>query len=111
MIPRSTVAPANPRSRSRSTSASYSGFPWYLSRSPMWMRIRVRSPVKPCTKPSRWRPSEPASHRHELACRGEAEEGRGQGESDAEHDVQRGLAPLAVFGQRERLIAEGRKRG
>src|SRR5438552_8428815 len=37
--PRITVAPASPFSRNFSSSASYSGLPWYLSLSPMKMRI------------------------------------------------------------------------
>ena len=43
--PRITVAPASPFSRNFSSSASYSGLPWYLSLSPMKMRISVRSPL------------------------------------------------------------------
>src|ERR1041385_5683362 len=42
--PRSTVAAASPFRRNRSSSASYSGRPWYLSLSPMKTRISVRSP-------------------------------------------------------------------
>ena len=50
MIARTTVAPAKCRARRSSTIAWYSGLPLAgsLSRSPMWMRMRVRSPLKPC---------------------------------------------------------------
>src|SRR2546427_13187960 len=36
--------PASPLLRKRSSNASYSGLPWYLSLSPMKTRISVRSP-------------------------------------------------------------------
>ena len=39
--------------RRNSTIARYSGCPWCVSRSPMWIRISVRSPVNPCIVPSR----------------------------------------------------------
>src|SRR6266550_280963 len=42
--PRSTVAPARPLPRNRSSNASYNGLPWYLSLSPMKTRISVRWP-------------------------------------------------------------------
>src|SRR4051812_38519248 len=114
MMPRNTVAPANPRVRSRCTIASYNGRPWYLSRSPRCIRIRVRSPVRPCMLESlsgRSGGSYALTERHQTTRRGEAHHGGGQGEYQAQPDVRSGPAPLAVLQQGYRLVAESREGG
>src|SRR3954462_5796353 len=114
MMPRNTVAPANPRVRSRSTIASYNGRPWYLARSPRFIRIRVRSPIRPCMLESlsgRSGGSYALTERHQIMRRGEAHHGGGQGAYRAQPDVRRAPAPLASLQQGPRLVAKSQKGG
>src|SRR5882724_9820831 len=106
----------------------------------MWIRIRVRSPVRPCIpspppcspqrhrvhREDRWflsvclrvlcasvvkSTSSPYPNEDQLPRGNEAEECSDQGKADTQEHVERRPGPLAVLHQRDRLVAEGGERG
>src|SRR6266576_1640619 len=94
--PRSTVAPASPLPRNRSSNASYNGLPWYLSLSPMKTRMSVRSP-RNC--------SVIGASQEFVAERRSQQHG-----DDATHDrrahVEGGTQVVAVIQERDAFVAE-----
>src|SRR5258705_4902496 len=94
--PRSTVAPASPLPRNRSSNASYKGLPWYLSLSPMKTRMSVRSP-RNC--------SVIGASQEFVAERRSQQHG-----DDATHDrrahVKGGTQVVAVIQERDAFVAE-----
>src|SRR2546421_5799742 len=94
--PRSTVAPASPLVRKRSSNASYSGFPWYLSLSPMNTRINVRSP-RNCSV---------MLASEEFAAERHAQHDRAQTADDRRAHIKRRTQVVAVIQQGDALVAE-----
>src|SRR5580765_3833283 len=87
MKPLTTVAPASPRLRASSTTASYSGLPSHRSASPMKMRSSLPSVGNDIGRPQSHEPG------HDLP-----------------DDVERGGRELTIARQEEALVRVGRKR-
>src|SRR5882724_1634607 len=87
MKPLTTVAPASPRLRASSTTASYSGLPSHRSASPMKMRSSFPSVGNDIGRPQSYEPG------HHLP-----------------NDVERSGGELTIARQEEALVRVGRKR-
>src|SRR5262252_2928477 len=105
--PRRTVAPEKFSLRRSSTMASCSGLPRHLSDSPIWMRMRVRSPsnlwwliLAPCSvRAVLSQMRAPGKAAAKLKAIGEADTGYGeqQAGNDAGSHIGSGSKPFTVF--------------
>src|SRR5262245_13192636 len=78
----------------------------------MWMRIRTRSPSRPCIAflPTLDRPSAPTRHRHETTGHLEAESSAADRQHHIPEHIQRRAAIRRALHQDQRIVTERRER-